>query len=235
MVHKILLGCGIVAALIYTTATIVGAIVWKGYSTVDQSVSELFAIDAPSKTVVDPLLITYSVLWVAFGVGVWRSAGCNRALRVASAGLIGKEAEGLMVQLFFPMHLRGVQGTTNDPLHGILTYLGVLCFLIGMGFGAMAFGKRFRMYTIVTLLACLAGAILSGLEIPQLAANQPTPLMGVYERITIFGYLIWGVVLAIVLLRAEREKTRESIGDVQLGTTGGRNGRAPSPIATVLR
>lgn len=207
MVRKVLLGCGIVAALLYTIATIVGAMVWKGYSTVDQSVSELFAIDAPSKAAVDPLFITYSVLWIAFGVGVWRSAGANRALRIAAAGLIGKEAEGLVVQLFFPMHLRGVQATSNDPVHGVLTYLGVLFFLVGMGFGALAFGKRFQIYSIVTLVACLAGAALTGLEIPQLAANQPTPLMGVYERITIFGYLLWGVVLAIGLLRPQRINT----------------------------
>jgi hypothetical protein len=235
MVRKALLGCGIVASVIYVAATIIGAMVWKDYSTVDQSVSELFAIDAPSKAVVDPLLITYSVLWIAFGVGVWQSASRNRALRIAAVGLIGKEAEGLVVQLFFPMHLRGVQGTTNDPVHGILTYLGVLCFLIGMGFGAMAFGNRFRIYTIATLLACLAGAILSGLQIPQLAANQPTPLMGVYERVTIFGYLLWGAVLAIGLLRAQREQSQKNIGDVQQVIPSDSSGRGPSGIATVRR
>jgi hypothetical protein len=234
MVRKVLLFSGIVAALIYTAATIVGAIVWKGYSTVDQSVSELFAIAAPSKAVVDPLLVAYSVLWIAFGVGIWQSAGHKRALRIAAAGLIGKEAEGLVVQLFFPMHLRGVQGTTNDPVHGILTYLGVLCFLIGMGFGAMGFGKRFRIYSIGTLLACFVGAMLSGLQIPQLAANQPTPLMGVYERIAIFAYLLWGVVLAIGLLRAHGEQNHATI-HVQPIKSAGSSARGRSSVATVPR
>jgi hypothetical protein len=40
MIRKVLLVCGIAAALIYTAATIVGAIAWKGYSTIDQSVSD---------------------------------------------------------------------------------------------------------------------------------------------------------------------------------------------------
>jgi len=201
-IRKALLVCGIVAALLYATATILGAMRYAGYSSTSYSVSELFAIDAPSKSLVDPLLVAYSVLWIAFGVGVWLSAGRTRALRIAAAGLIGKEVEGLVVQLFFPMHQRGVAVTSNDPVHGVLTYVGVLSFLIAMWFGAMAFGRWFRVYSIGTLVVCLVFAVLTGLDIPRLAANQPTPWMGLWERITIFGYLLWGVVLAIGLLRA---------------------------------
>lgn len=35
----------------------------------------------------------------------------------------------------------------------------------------------------------------------DVAANEPTPWVGLYERITIVGYLAWRVVLAMVLLR----------------------------------
>jgi len=194
-----LLACGIVASLLYVTATILGAMRYPGYHFTSHTVSELFAIDAPSKALVDPLLVAYSLLWIAFGVGVWLSAGRSLALRIAAAGLIGKEIEGVVVQLFFPMHQRGVAATSNDPMHGVLTYVGVVSFLVAMGFGAMAFGTWFRRYSIGTLLVCLAFAILTGLEVPRMVANQPTPWMGVWERITIFGYLLWGVVLAILL------------------------------------
>jgi hypothetical protein len=208
MVRKILLGCGILASLLYVAATIVGAVVWKGYSSTDQTVSELFAIDAPSRAVVDPLFVTYSVLWIAFGIGVWRSAGPKWTLRVAAAGLIGKEIEGLVVQLFFPMHLRGVVATSNDALHGALTYAGVLCFLTAILFGATAFDKRFLFYSVGTLLICVVFAALAGLDIPRMTANLPTPGMGVFERINIFGYLLWASVLAIGLLRVPTTITR---------------------------
>ena len=200
--QKGLLVCGIVASPLYALATILGAMDFDGYSTTSQTVSELFAIGAPSKSLVDPLLITYSILWFAFGVGVWYSAGRQRALRVAAVGLIGKEVTGLVVQLFFPMHLRGFEGTSSDPAHGVLTFVGVLFFLTAIGFGSAALGKRFRLYSIGTLLICAVFGALTGLDIERMVANEPTPWMGVWERITIFAYLLWAVVFAIGLLRA---------------------------------
>jgi hypothetical protein len=107
-----------------------------------------------------------------------------------------------VVQLLFPMHLRGVAETSSDPLHGILTLVGVLFFLTAMGFGATAFGKRFRIYSVGTLLVCVLFGALTGLDIPRMVANEPMPWMGVWERVNIFAYLLWAVVLAIALLRA---------------------------------
>lgn len=200
--RKALLLCGIVASPLYVLATVLGAMGFEGYDSRSQTVSELFAIGAPSKSLVDPLLIVYSMLWIAFGTGVWHSAGRKRALRIAAGGLIGKEVAGLAVQLFFPMHLRGVAGTSSDPVHGILTLVGVLSFLTAMASGATALGKRFRLYSIVTLLTCVVFGTLAGLDIPRMVANEPTPWMGVWERINIFAYLLWAVVLALGLLRA---------------------------------
>jgi hypothetical protein len=48
--------------------------------------------------------------------------------------------------------------------------------------------------------------VLTGLDQPRLAANLPTPWMGVWERISIFGYMLWVAVLAIALLRAQVER-----------------------------
>ena len=205
MVRKVLLVCGILSSLLYVAATILGAMRWEGYSSTSQSVSELIAIDAPSAPLVVPLFLTYSILIFAFGLGVWRSAGRKRALRVVACLIVGKEVLGLVVTLFFPMHLRGVEGTLTDTMHQILTGVGVLlCIFPAIGFGATAFGKQFRLYSIVTILIFLLFGALAGLDAPLIAANLPTPWLGVWERINIGGYMLWVVVLAITLLRAEK-------------------------------
>jgi len=204
-VQKVLLTCGILSSLLYVATTIVGAMQWEGYSSTSQTVSELFAIDAPSRPLVIPLMLTYSVLMVAFGIGVWRSAGRKRSLRVVACLLVLKEVEGFLGTLFAPMHMRGVEGTLTDAMHAGLTGVGVLLLLLTVGFGAMAFGKRFRLYSIGTILIFFVFGALSGLDGPRLAANLPTPWMGIWERINIFAYMLWVVGLALILLRAGRK------------------------------
>jgi hypothetical protein len=149
-------------------------------------------------------MLTYGVLAIAFGLGVWESAGQKRALRVVAVGLIGKEVLGIVATLFAPIHLREAlaarEGSLTDTWHGILTFGGALCYLLAMGFGATAFGKQFRLYSIATMLILVVFGVLTGLDQPQLEANLPTPWMGLWERIDIFASMLWIAVLAIALL-----------------------------------
>ncbi|MBE9166910.1 DUF998 domain-containing protein [Pleurocapsales cyanobacterium LEGE 06147] len=211
MGRKILLVCGILSSLLYVATVVLAPMQWEGYSSTSQTVSELIAIDAPTTPLVVPLFIIYSVLVYAFGWGVWISAGRKRALRLTAVGLIGKEVLGLVATLFFPMHLRGVEGTLTDTMHAILSMVGVLFMLLAIGSGATAFGKYFRLYSIATILLLVVGGTLAGLDASRLEANLPTPWMGVTERINIYAYMLWVVVLSIALLRNQVERSQDSL------------------------
>ena len=89
--RTVLLACGIVSSVLYAAVNIVGALLYPGYSSASQTISELFAIGAPPRILVASLLVVYGLLVYAFGVGVWQSAGGKRALRLASVGIVGKE------------------------------------------------------------------------------------------------------------------------------------------------
>ncbi len=206
MVRKFLLVCGILSSLLYVGTDILAVMHYEGYSSTSQTVSELIAISAPTRPLVVPLFLTYSILVIAFGAGVWQSAGEKCTLRFAAIGLVGKEVLGLVATLFFPIHLRGVEGTLTDPLHGALTFLGVLFMLLAIWYGATSFGKGFRLYSIGTFLLLVVFGVLAGSDQPRLAENLPTPWMGVWERISIFSYMLWVVVLAIALLRVRGER-----------------------------
>jgi Protein of unknown function (DUF998) len=133
MGQKILLVCGILSSLLYVATVVLAPMRWEGYSSTSQIVSELIAIDAPTKPLVVPLFILYRVLVYAFGWGVWVSDDGNRALRLAAVGLVGKEVFGLVATLFFPMHLRGIEAALTDTLHGLLT--------MGRGAGDLALAQ----------------------------------------------------------------------------------------------
>ena len=80
----------------------------------------------------------------------------------------------------------------------------VLVMFLAIGFGAAAFGKRFRLYSIVSGVVLIAFGSLTFVEAPRLGAGLPTPWIGLWERINIGVFLMWVVVLATVLLRAPR-------------------------------
>jgi len=97
MSRIILLYCGIIASLLYVGTDILAGMLCPGYSFMDQAISELFAVGAPTSGLAVPLFTAYSVLLVAFALGVWMSAGRNRALRVTALMVIGNAINGLVL------------------------------------------------------------------------------------------------------------------------------------------
>lgn len=205
-VRTLLLICGILAALLNVGTDILAGVLWPGYSFIAQSASELSALGAPTRPFVVLLELMYDVLMITFGVGVWRSAGRNRALRVTACLVIGNVAITVVASAFFPMRL-GASATTPGVILGAVS---VLCFLLAMGFGAAAFRNWFRFYSIGTLLAYLILAIMRIWVSPQTGEVAPTSLVGIQERTMIYSYMLWVVLLAIVLLRMKERPSSTS-------------------------
>ncbi|HZA98643.1 MAG TPA: DUF998 domain-containing protein, partial [Gemmatimonadales bacterium] len=103
-----------------------------------------------------------------------------------------------------PMHMRGTEPTLTDTLHIVWSIVTVLLMALAIGFAAAALGKRFRLYSTATLLIFVVFGALTGLDGPRIAANLPTPWIGIWERVNIGVWLVWVVVLAITLLRRSR-------------------------------
>lgn len=196
MTRQFMLICGIISSAIYFITDLVGSFLWSGYSMRDQTVSELFAIDAYPRVIVILSFNMYAVLIYIFGAGLWKSSGNSRAMKVAGAFLILKEVLGAAGTWFFPIHLRGIPGNYSDTMHGLITIIGVLCIAISMGFSAYASGKYFRIYSVLTIIIFIVCGILAGTYTEELSQNLPTPGMGVLERTNIYLFLLWVIVLA---------------------------------------
>jgi hypothetical protein len=155
--------------------------------------------------------IAYALLLLVFGWGMLQATGSNRKIRIMGVLLIGYTVIGLF---WPPMHQREVLaaggGTTTDTLHIVITFLTVPVMLAIITFGAASFGKGFRWYSIVTIIIQIIFGVLTGLNAPAMEADIPTPLMGLWERISIGAYMLWIIVLAILLLK--RESTQHLTG-----------------------
>jgi hypothetical protein len=81
-----------------------------------------------------------------------------------------------------------------------------LFILLAMGFGASLLGKRLRYYSYGTIAILVVFGVLASLQAGQMQANEPTPLMGIEERINIYATMLWVAVLAIGLLRVQKPR-----------------------------
>jgi len=140
----------------------------------------------------------------------WISATSRRTLRIMAALLFAHAVAGFVGSFFFPMHSRGMAKTMTltDTMHIVSTGIEVLPMLLAIGFGAAAFGKRFRRYSIGTILLLLLGGTLAGLKADRVAAGLATPWMGVTERMNIYAFMLWTIVLTIALLRTDRRQSQ---------------------------
>ena len=198
MVLRSLLVCGILSSLLYLAMNVFVPLGFDGYSATSQTVSELSAIGAPTRPIWVWLGTVYSLLLVAFGWGVRKSTGRNRPLRVVGTLIL---IDGIVSLYWPPMHLRGAEFTLTDAMHIIWAAVTVLLMMLAIGFGAAAFGKHFRLYSIATMVILVVFGALTGMDGPRFAANLPTPWVGVWERINIAAFMLWVVVLAMILLR----------------------------------
>jgi pimeloyl-ACP methyl ester carboxylesterase len=207
--RKALLLCGIASSLLY--ALMIWGIRYEGYNPISQVPSELTAIGAPTREVWARLGWIYTVLVTAFGFGLWKSGGRNRAVKIVGGLILAYASLGLLWP-FAAMHQREVLaaggGTLSDTMHKLLAGVTVFLMFLAIGFGATAFGKRFRLYSIATIVVLLTFGVWTFIEAPRLDANLPTPWIGLWERINISVFLLWVVVLAAALLQTGTSQER---------------------------
>jgi len=209
-----LLICGIVAPVLYTVMTLFIGMMWDGYSAASQTISELSAIGAPTRLLWVVLGAVYSALIFVFAWTVWQLAPPNRALRLVGVLLM---LHGVFAVFWPPMHQRVVLaatgGTLTDTLHVVWAALTGLFFVLETGAGAAALGRRFRLYSIVTMAIGVACGAITGTYTSHIQANLPTPWVGVWERISAITYMLWLAVLATALLRPRSRSSGFRIAD----------------------
>ena len=212
-VQTVLLACGVAASLLYALAhDALAALLYPGYSPFSQTISELGSPGAPTRAGVTAVVVVFDLLFAAFGVGVWRAAThSNQALRVTGALLVAWAATGPM-WFPFPMTARGdIAASTSsvaDVMHGVLgavTYLLIAATIVA---GAAALGRKFRIYSVVTLLIVFGFAVPYAPSVSRIAEGEPAPWLGVFERVSFFTWLVWVGVLALALIRRTRAARR---------------------------
>ena len=197
--RRILVACGIIGAVLYPLADIFATTRYPGFSYRDQAVSELFAIGAPTSSIVVPLFTASSTLLFLFAIGIWMSANGRGVLRALALMMALNTIDALILWNFFPMHMRGVQRDFTDTMHGLLAIDPFV--LTAMVLATVAFKGRFRLYTVATIVFTTLLALSAVSFVMDFIAQRPTPWMGAAERAGQYAANLWYATLATVLLR----------------------------------
>jgi hypothetical protein len=185
---------GIVAAVLFVTADIVGSVLTPDYSMTADAISELVERGAPFKHVVDPLLAAYHAALIPFAAGLHFAIGGPKQPATGPLLLGGAGAAGVLLTVFFPC----------DPgCEPFITLPGTLHILIAipMGFSILAaiwaFSRRmarvseWSRYSSYSRFTAIVGLALAGGTV----AFAETDVVGILERVLTVSYLQWYVVI----------------------------------------
>jgi hypothetical protein len=208
----LLLACGLLYAVLYPIVNdVIAATLYDGYSRMDQAVSELSATGAPTHAFLTAIGPVFSLFFIGFGIGVWQSAYEKRSLRLAGGLMIAHGAMGFL-WMIAPMSQREViaagGATSADTMHLVLSGATGLFVTAYVATTAVAFGRIFRLYSIATIATALLFGFLSA-QVDKIEAGEPTPYMGLLERIGIGAWLLWVAVVAIGLIRTQTRELRD--------------------------
>jgi hypothetical membrane protein len=211
MAMVVLLSAGIVAVVLYILGDLVSGLLYEGYSYRDQAISELSAFGSPVRPLMVTVILIHALLVVAFGVGVWRF-GDRPSLRWAGVMMIGAGLIGFPTHTVFAMGSRGMEFGFNDTMHIALSAIFSLFVCAAMVLSAIAYRGWFRLYAIATLLTIVGFGVASSLAMRGIEENL-TPWAGGFERINVYAYFAWIVVLALTMIsRAPSQFDHDATG-----------------------
>lgn len=208
---KLLMLCGISAAVVYVGTVILGGLLRPGYSHISEAISELVADGAPNRPLLSSLFLLYNVLASAFGIGLFLKAKSQSRSQIS--GIIGSLAlflvgpAGILMELAFPQDPGGTATTFAGTMHFVMagiTSFGTMVAILLLAFWFKSF-PPLKSYVIYSWISVMIIFISGSLTAAALASHHP--LFGLIERITILTFTLWLFVIGLKMYQLEGESS----------------------------
>jgi uncharacterized protein DUF998 len=212
---KILMLCGVAAAILYVGTVILGGWLRPDYSHISMAISELVADGAPNRSLLSSSFLVYNTLLSVFGLGLLLKAHSNSRGRIS--GVIGSLTlllvglAGILMELAFPQEPGGTAATFTGIMHFVMAGVAALGTMVAILMLAFWFKNipALKGYVVYSLLSVAVIFLSGGLGAAAMANHSP--LFGLIERITIFTFTLWIFVIGwrMAQLEAEADKPEQ--------------------------
>lgn len=192
---------GMLAIVFYVLHVVIGGIKWKGYSHLQQPISDLTATGAPNRTLMLALTTIYGLLALLFAVSftVLRSEEHYPLVFWGGISFIFLHLVSVLYPLF-QQDLPGAETTFRGRMHILITALIVpftilTPFLIGFGFLSEPQWHTFGVYSIITGVLIL---VFGGTT--AIFYAKKLPYFGLVERMNIGTLQVWTFIFSLELV-----------------------------------
>jgi hypothetical membrane protein len=187
---------GILSVVLYFLHVILGEIFYEGYNPLAQAISDLTALDSPSRNIAKIFSTLYGVSTVIFSIGFFAyfKNKISKAVKIASFVFCAMNTISFFGYTFFPLSESGYAATFQDKMHITVTVLVVLLTIVSLVLYAVGFFKTkehkgLGVISIVTLFLLMTGAMLINL--------LPKEYFGIAGRINVYSIIIFTGMLSL--------------------------------------
>ncbi|OGF44709.1 MAG: hypothetical protein A2231_05135, partial [Candidatus Firestonebacteria bacterium RIFOXYA2_FULL_40_8] len=168
---------------------------------------------APNKMFLDIGIIISNLFLSLFGYGIFRIGRneANKYKAISGIILIAGGIAGILI-ILLPKDLDSVSamsvtGYLHHIIAAVLTILAMLSILFS-GFGQFH-NRKFRIYSIISLILIFIFAVTT-----VIAGMSKASLVGLFERITLFLYFQWVIIMSgLALKHSVSKKTKQKIAE----------------------
>ena len=223
---KLLMLCGVSAAILYVGTVILGGLLRPGYSHLFEAISELVADGAPNRSLLSSLFLVYNTLLSIFGIGLFLKVRDQSRGRIS--GSVGSLAltllvgmAGILMELVFPQDPGGLPTTFAGTMHIVMASVASLgtmiaLLMLGLWFRNMAELKGYSTYSLVSVAVIFVSG---GLTAAAMANSYP--LFGLLERITIGTFIVWLFITGLKMFQLEGEEPTHRQFEIARSTSKG--------------
>ncbi|MHA1991356.1 MAG: DUF998 domain-containing protein [Candidatus Hodarchaeales archaeon] len=191
--------CGIASPIVFTLMWILGGLLNPGYSHIAQDISELLAVGAPNKQILDLLNIFTSVLNIIFFSALHKLINKGEGSVLGPLFLLLSAIVGIFTAVFFPLDQGGEILTFTGQMHVATVMVMAIFSILGMialwtRFRKIDHWEGFATYTMITLIGTIFLSLLSAVFIES-------EIMGLLERLSVYAILQFNLIMAIKVYR----------------------------------